>query len=75
MPGHCHVVLSLMREEKPFTQPEFRRLRRWHPPSLALMRRHRVGLEQEFATRSTPKPELTGQGLDRLTAREREIVG
>lgn len=75
MPGQCHVVLSLMREEKPFTQPEFRRLSALAPAVTALMRRHWAGLDQEFSTRSAPKPELTGPGLERLTAREREIVG
>ncbi len=41
----------------------------------ALMRRHWADLSREFATRSTPRPALTGDGLDRLTPREREITG
>lgn len=75
MPGGCHVVFSLMREEKPFTAPEFRRLARLAPVVTALMRRHWAGLAQDFAARTAPKPALTGPGLDRLTPREREIVG
>ncbi|MDQ2067471.1 helix-turn-helix transcriptional regulator [Xinfangfangia sp. CPCC 101601] len=73
-PGNCHVVLSLMREEKPFTRPELRRLGDLAPVVTALMRRHWAGLEAEFATRSAPRPTLSGERLDRLTLREREIV-
>ncbi|ABA80657.1 helix-turn-helix transcriptional regulator [Rhodobacter sphaeroides] len=75
MPGDCHVVFSLMREEKPFSAPEFRKLTGVAPIVTALMRRHWADLSREFATRSTPRPALTGDGLDRLTPREREITG
>lgn len=75
LPGDAHVVLSLMREEKVFTAPEFRRLSRIAPIVTALMAQHWAGLAEVFATRAAKKPELTGHGLDRLTGREREIVG
>ncbi len=75
LPGDAHVVLSLMREEKVFSQPEFRRLSRISPIVTALMGQHWSGLAEIFATRAARKAELTGQGLDRLTPREREIVG
>lgn len=75
LPGDAHVVLSLMREEKVFTQPEFRRLSRVSPIVTALMQQHWSGLHDRFATRTARRPELTGQGLERLTPREREIVG
>lgn len=75
VPGDAHVVLSLMREDKIFSQPEFRRLSKVSPIVTALMAQHWSGLAEVFATHATQKPELTGHGLDRLTAREREIVG
>lgn len=75
MQGDAHVVLSLMREERVFTQPEFRRLSRISPIVTALMQQHWSGLHDRFSTRAARKPALTGQGLDRLTPREREIVG
>ncbi len=69
MPGEAHVVLSLMREERVFSLSEIRRLSQVSPIVTALMRR------QWSNNRAVRKPELTGQGLDRLTPREREIVG
>lgn len=75
MPGQAHVVLSLMREERVFSQTEFRRLSKLSPVVTALMRQHWASLTEVFANRAARKPALTGQGLDRLTPREREIVG
>lgn len=75
LPGDAHVVVSLMREEKVFSQPEFRRLAKVSPIVTALMRQHWAGLSETFATRAARKPALKGEGLDRLTPREREIVG
>lgn len=82
MPDQAHVVFSLMREEKPFTAPEFRRLDALTPIVTALMRRHWTGLAQEFASRRRPQSgavpsaaTLPGTGLERLTPRERQIVG
>lgn len=74
MPGDCHVVLSLMREERVFSQPEFRRLSHLAPLVTALMRRQWAGLAQDFATRESRLPEPGHDTLDRLTPREREIV-
>lgn len=74
MPGSCHVVLSLMREEKVFSAPEFRRLTALAPVVVALMRRHWDGLSQQFAEQTKPHPEMA-EAMDGLTRREREIVG
>lgn len=74
MPGDCHVVFSLMREERPFSLPEFRRLAALSPVVTALMYRHWAGLAQDFAARPGPQPDTLGKGLGRLTPREREIV-
>ena len=73
MPGDCQIVLSLMREERVFSVPECRKLSRHAPLICALMRQHWGKIASEFSARSktsTPLPRL-----DRLTAREREIVG
>ena len=75
MPEECHVVLSLMREEKVFSRTEFRRLAAVAPIVTALMRRQWSGLAENFRAQKAARPEITGQGLDRLTRREREIVG
>ncbi|MCB5410932.1 helix-turn-helix transcriptional regulator [Pseudogemmobacter faecipullorum] len=75
MPGDCHVVFSLMREEKSFPAPAFRRLEALAPVVTALMRRHWAGLAQDFASRSEAGPVLSRPELDRLTPREHEIVG
>ena len=75
VPGDTHVVLSLMREEKVFTQTEFRRLSRVSPLVTALMAQHWTGLARMFEAGTARKAELIGRGLDRLTPREREIVG
>ncbi|WP_347266205.1 LuxR C-terminal-related transcriptional regulator [Paracoccus sp. (in: a-proteobacteria)] len=74
MPGDCHVVLSLMREERVFSQPEFRRLAALAPLVTALMRRQWAGLAQDFAACDSDRPEPAGEALERLTPREREIV-
>ena len=74
VPGECHVVLSLMREEKVFSQPEFRRLTIVAPIVTALMRRQWDQLAQDFTAQKVGRPEMIGQGLDRLTPRESEIV-
>ena len=75
MPGECHVVLSLMREKKAFSRAEFQRLESVAPIVTALMRRQWSELAQEFTARAISQPEMTGEGLERLTPREREIVG
>jgi DNA-binding CsgD family transcriptional regulator len=75
MPGECHVVLSLMRQEKVFSRAEFKRLTAVAPVVTALMRRQWSELAKEFTAQTISRPELTGEGLDRLTPREREIVG
>lgn len=74
MPGECHVVLSLMREEKAFSRAEFQRLTTIAPVVTALMRRQWSELAKAFMAQTIGRPELTGEGLDRLTPREREIV-
>ncbi len=73
MPGESHVVLSLMREEKVFSAPEFRRLTALAPIVTALMRRHWEGLAQRFAAQTRTRPEVA-TAIDGLTRREREIV-
>jgi DNA-binding CsgD family transcriptional regulator len=75
MPEDCHVVFSLMREERVFSQPEFRRLAGLSPIVTAVMRRHWAGLARDFAQSPGPRPAPLGQGLERLTPREHEIVG
>lgn len=74
MPGDCHVVLSLMREERVFSQAEFRRLSGLAPVVTALMRRQWAGLSQDFDSCESRHPGPGHDRLDRLTPREREIV-
>lgn len=74
MPGNCQVVLSLMRKERVFSQPEFRRLAGLSSIVTALMRRHWINLADEFAASNNPPAELAANELERLTPREREIV-
>ncbi len=75
MPNECHVVLSLMRQEKVFSRAEFDRLGSLAPIVTALMRRQWSDLSEAFTTDENSRPELIGEGLERLTPREREIVG
>lgn len=71
--GNCHVVLSLMRQERGFSPAEFRKLARQAPLVCALMRQHWSGIAKTFAARGAPPP--ASRHLDGLTPREREIVG
>lgn len=75
MLGECHVVLSLMRQEKVFSRAEFQRLTAAAPVVTSLMRRQWSDLAREFTAETASRPGLTGEGIERLTPREREIVG
>ena len=83
MPGEAMVVLSLMREEKPFGVHEIRRLEFLRPVVEACLRRHWSGLAARFGDAPERKEgpdsnqiersfQTFGSGL--LTPREREIV-
>ncbi|MBN8630238.1 MAG: helix-turn-helix transcriptional regulator [Rhodobacterales bacterium] len=82
--GGAMVVLSLMRDEKPFSQREFRAIAEVRPVVEACLRRHWADLAERFdltaQARQGPSMETEiersfhsfGEGT--LTARERQIV-
>lgn len=83
VPGEAIVVLSLMREEKPFGAHEIRRLESLKPIVEACLRRHWSGLAARFADAPERKERPDGSQVERsfqtfgtglLTPREREIV-
>jgi DNA-binding CsgD family transcriptional regulator len=83
MPGGAMVVLSLMREERPFGSREFRRLEELRPVVAACLRRHWSDLASRFPDAPPRVHGQDGSRLDRsfqsfgsglLTPREREIV-
>lgn len=83
LPQGTTIVLSLMREDKPFSTRDFRNLHRLHPVLDACLRLHWAGLADALsATHATRNTALEspversfqhfGQGI--LTPREREVV-
>ncbi len=82
LPDHSTLTLSLMREEKVFSQREFSALEAVFPFVSAVTRRHWRGLDQKFGDSGNP---LQGQqrrmaydlgsfGEGILTQREREVA-
>lgn len=70
--GDCTIVWSMMRQEKPFSAGELRLLREMAPVICSLMRHNWAGICDQFKARSLNQ--ATMPKLDRLTARERQIV-
>lgn len=83
LPGKATVVLSLMRDDKPFSSKEIRELDAMRPVIEACLRRHWHQLSERFAL-GQPAPGVTeDSGIEKsfqsfgagvLTPREREIV-
>lgn len=83
MPGGGTVVLSLMRDEKPFSNREMLALDQIRPVIEAGLRGHWPQLAQRFAAAEQPSGTSPDSGIERsfqsfglglLTPREREIV-
>ncbi len=82
LPDGANVVLSMMRDEKPFSTRDLRALDNVRPVIDACIRRQWADLSDQFAASSSPKGPRHGQieqsfhsfGQGVLTAREREIV-
>ncbi|MBN9073146.1 MAG: helix-turn-helix transcriptional regulator [Rhizobiales bacterium] len=68
------VVWSLMRKEKLFSAPAFRRLGQVAPVVVALIRKHWAKIANDRNLHDSPPAEIAGPGLERLTRRELEIV-
>lgn len=69
-----HIVWSLMRKEKLFSAPAFRRLGQVAPIVVALIRKHWAEIANDCEMHRSPPAEIVGPGLERLTRRELEIV-
>jgi DNA-binding CsgD family transcriptional regulator len=82
LPDHSTLTLSLMREEKVFSQKEFSALEAVLPFVCAVTRRHWRGLDQKFGESGSPlqgqqRPmtyDLGSFGEGILTPREREVA-
>jgi DNA-binding CsgD family transcriptional regulator len=83
MPGGGTVVLSLMRDEKPFSNKDMQALEDVRPVVSACLSRHWSQLAMKFEEARNPSGTLPDSGIERslqsfglgiLTAREREIV-
>ncbi len=83
LPGQATVVLSLMRDDKPFSAKDLRALDDIRPVIEACVRRHWRGVSERFATGQPKAGALPDSGLEKsfqsfglglLTPREREIV-
>lgn len=83
LPQGITVVLSLMREDKPFSPRDFRNLQNLHPVVDACLRRHWVDLADRLSVQQSTRDTTLkspversfqhfGQGI--LTPREREVV-
>jgi DNA-binding CsgD family transcriptional regulator len=83
MPGGSTVVLSLMRDDKPFSNRDLRALEQIRPVVEASLRAHWPQLALKFAAAAPSSGAATDSGIERsfqsfgegiLTPREREIV-